>query len=338
MPITYNMNTRNLNEILVDESIFIPAHQRAFIWKLRQQENLVDTIMKGYVMPPLIICEVIVNNKRTRSLEDGQQRYTTLKRFYNNEFTYNKKYFKDYSPNEKAQFEYYKVHITTYENATEDERTEMFLNFQDGTSLTVGNRFHAALKTRLVTYATERFLTPGNPLYQRASAVWGEHLQEKDNKGKNFLTNAMAIAGGLAYGVDHITKSYDILGPILNREFDVAMADKRLDMLLKVYERVPGPNIYISKEKKIHWPVGTLTGYILASLINDPSEEMIGKWVQYILDSRQKAKKYVDLHANKPKTRSWNALRWRIGYENVFVNHVVPGDNENDDDSTIDDE
>ena len=338
MPISYDVYCRSLNSVITDESVRIPEHQRPQIWSRGRQEQLIDTIMRGRPMPTLIVRETIELGERVRWLEDGQQRYMSMKNFYNNVFAYNNKYYRDFTEEERVLFLTYKIPILTFENATLQEAIEMFDNFQNGVALTPGQRFWARKETRLVKYAIERFLTPGTPFYERSSALWGAHLTAKDTKTKRFLMNAMAIAAGVVHGVDHITTSYDVLGPILNNDFDIRMADTRLDMLLKVYERVASVNIFTPDEKKSHWPVGTLTGYVLASLINDSSEEMIGKWSQYILDSRQKANKYADLHMNMPRTRSWNALRWRIGYENVFVNHVVPGDNEGDDDSTIDEE
>jgi hypothetical protein len=328
MPISYDVYGRSLNSLLVDESVRIPEHQRPMIWNRDRQAKLIDTIMRGRPMPPIIIRESIENGERIRWLEDGQQRYMSMKKFFNNESSYNNTYYRDFNENDRVRFLIYKIHILTYENATLEETIEMFDNFQNGVALTPGQRFWARKETHLVKYAIQRLLTPGTPFYERAAAVWGEHVTAKDTKTKRFLMNVMAIAGGVAWGVNHITMSYDVLGPILNHEFDVEMADSRLDMLLKVYERVASTNIFTPDEKKTHWPVGTVTGYVLAALINDSSEDMIAKWAQYILDSRQKANKYADLHLNMPATRSWNALRWNIGYENVFVNHVVAEENE----------
>ena len=144
----------------------------------------------------------------------------------------------------------------------------------------------------------------------------------------------MAIAGGVVYGADHIITSYDVLGPMLNREFDVRQADNLLDKLLKVYETVADENRpFTSDEKKMHWRVGELTGYVLASLISDSSDDMITKWSTYVKSVRDKDRRYGDLHANKPKSRNWNAARWRQGYENIFVNNVVADANAETDSS-----
>jgi hypothetical protein len=331
MSISYDVFCRSLSSVITDESVRIPEHQRPEIWNKGRQQGLVNTIMQGRPMPPLIIRETINQGERMRWLEDGQQRYMSMKNFYDNKFPYKNTLYKDFSENDRVKFLTYKIPILTYENATIEETIEMFDNFQNGVPLTPGQRFHARLDTPLVKYARERLLTPDRHFYGRAAAVWGAHESKSDTKTKRILMNAMAIAGGVAHGVDHITTSYDVLGPILNNPFDVKKADSIFDMLLKVYERVA--DIYTSDEKKVHWPVGELTGYILASLIINPTEETIEKWVNYISDSRQKANKYADLHTNMPAGRNWNAARWRQGYENIFVNHVVADTNVEGDNS-----
>lgn len=336
--ISYDFFSRSLNAIVTDESIRIPDHQRPQIWKKDRQQKLINTIMKGQPMPPLIIRETIENGERFRWLEDGQQRYWSIKNFHTNNIRYENTLFKDLSENDRVHFLTYKIPILTYENATLDETIEMFDNFQNGVPLTPGQRFHARLNTNLVKYARERLLTPGMYFYNRATDVWGSHKSDSDTKTKKVLMNAMAIAGGVAYGTNHITTSYDVLGPILNNEFDTENADMLLDKLITVYERVttvPGNSIYTPDEKKQHWPVGELTGYVLASLIISPTEETITKWVDYIVSVRDKVHKYANLHANMPASRNWNSVRWRIGYDNIFVNNVVA--EENDDTSTNDD-
>lgn len=334
MPITYKIDSLDLRSLLADASLRIPEHQRPEMWEKKRQQGLIDTIMKGRPMPTIIIRETIENNERIRWLEDGQQRVMSMRKFANNEVSYNNTYYKDFTENDRIRFLTYKIAILTYENATIEETIEMFDNFQNGVSLTPGQRFHARLDTPLVKYARERLLTPNKHFYDRAAAVWGAHQSNSDTKTKTVLTNAMAIAGGVVYGADHITTSYDVLGPILNRGFNVQQADNLLDKLLTVYENVADENRpFTSHEKKMHWRVGELTGYVLASLISDSSDDMVTKWVNYIKSVRDTDHRYANLHADKPKSRNWNAVRWRQGYDNIFVNHVVADPTEETDSS-----
>jgi len=276
--------------------------------------------MQGRPMPPLIVRQTIEDGKCVRWLEDGQQRYKSMKNFYENKFSYKNTLYKDFSEADRVKFLTYKIPILTYENATTEETIEMFDNFQNGVPLTPGQRFHARLDTPLVKYARERLLTPDKHFYARAAAVWGPHESKSDTKTKRVLMNAMAIAGGVAYGADHITTSYDVLGPILNKSFDMKQADSLLDKLLRVYELVATSQPFTPDEKKGHWPVGEFTGYVLASLIASPTNDTIEKWAAYANDVRGKEDRYHELHANMPASRNWNAARWRQGYDNIFVN------------------
>lgn len=321
--ISYEVYCRNLGEVINDERIRIPEHQRPEIWSKPRQQGLINTIMQGRPMPPLIIRETIDNGERSRWLEDGQQRYMSMKNFYNNKFSYKNTYYKDFSENDRVKFLTYKIPVLTYENATIEETIEMFDNFQNGVPLTPGQRFHARLDTPLVKYARERLLTPGMHFYARATAVFGPHESRNDTKTKRILMNAMAIVGGVAHGADHITTSYDVLGPILTQPFNIERADSLLDKLLKVYEEVASYQPFTPDEKKSHWPVGELTGYVLASLISSPTDETIEKWVSYITGVRGRENRYSELHANMPASRNWNAARWNLGYDNIFVNREL---------------
>jgi hypothetical protein len=318
--ISYEVYCRSLDSVINDERIRIPEHQRPEIWSKSRQQKLIKTVMQGRPMPSLIIRETIDNGERSRWLEDGQQRYISMKNFYNNKFPYNNTLYKDFSESERVKFLTYKIPVLTYENATIEETIEMFDNFQNGVPLSPGQRFHARLDTPLVKYARERLLTPGMHFYTRATAVWGAHESRNDTKTKRNLMNAMAIVGGVAHGADHITTSYDVLGPILTQPFNIERADSLLDKVLKVYEETASYQPFTPDEKKSHWPVGQLTGYVLASLISNPTDETVEKWVSYIMGVRGRENRYYELHANMPASRSWNAARWNLGYDNIFVN------------------
>jgi hypothetical protein len=321
MPVHYDFNTRNINDILTDESIQIPEHQRPEMWKEKRQSGLINTIMSGLPMPNITLREEIVDNKRIRWLEDGQQRFISIKKFYENKLQWNTThYYKDLTEEQKRKFQIYKICILTYDNASQDETIHIFDSFQNGVALTPGQRFHARLETPLVKYARDRLLTPEKHFHQRAVSVWGPHRFSDDTKTKKILVNAMAIAGGVAHGVEHITTSYDILGPKLIETFDVTFADSILDKLLSVFEGADAIHAITIADKKKQWDAGKITGYILYSLLQFPDshEDIIDGWIGYLVSLRNGTSSLSILHTNMPPSRNWNSNRWRIGYENVF--------------------
>jgi len=318
--LSFEFGNRTVAQIIYDSSIEIPAHQRPEMWDKKRQSRLIETIMGGRPMPNLTLNCIIADGKRINWLEDGQQRYISMKKFVDNQLSWNDKFYKDLTQDEQLKFLIYRVPFITYENATRKEIIEIFDSLQCGMPLSPGHRFHARLDSPLVKYAIDRLLTPEKGFYARASAVWGEHSQKKDTKTKKLLMNAMAIAGGVVHGVEYITTSYDILGEILDTPFDEGKADARLDALLKVYEDADAEHPIPLAARKKQWEVGNLTGYVLATLLTSGMPSDIGsKWKEYIVNVRNGNDTLAILHANAPASRNWNSARWRIGYENVFV-------------------
>ena len=315
----YDFSSRSVSSILSDTSIQIPEHQRPEMWKQDRQIRLIDTMICGLPMPNITLNDMIVNGERVRWLEDGQQRYISMKKFHENKLPYENMYYKDFSEEQRIKFLTYKVPVLTYENATRSEIIQIFDNLQYGVPLSPGHRFHARLDSALVKYGRDRLMTPDKGFYVRASAVWGAHPYNKDTKTKKNLMNVMAIVGGVAHGVECITTSYDILGPLLHNEFDMAKADALINTLLTIYEDADREYAITPADKKAQWDVGKLTGYILASLIHGYTSDLPKMWKDYIVSVRKGTDKLAVLHHGMPASRNWNSARWRIGYENVFI-------------------
>jgi len=317
--ISYEFSSRTVKSILEDDSIDIPDHQRPEMWLKDRQQRLIQTVMKGLPMPNITLNDTISNGRRIRWLEDGQQRYISMKKFLDNKIDYENVYYKDFNENQRLQFLTYKVPILTYENASRAEIIQIFDNLQHGVPLSPGHRFHARLDSPLVKYARERLLTPDKHFYARASAIWGAHPFNKDTKTKKNLMNAMALVGGAAHGVECITTSYDVLGPLLETAFDTAKADAYLDKLIGIYEAADAEYAITPADKKKQWDAGRISGYMLASLIHGYTPDLPSMWTEYIVNVRKGEDSLTVLHANKPASRNWNSTRWRIGYENIFI-------------------
>jgi len=324
------MDTYTIHDLMNDSSIKIPEHQRPEMWTSRRQQTLAETIMAKRPMPNLTIRETGDANKKTRWLEDGQQRYISMKKFIENNLSFNSsnnvnhplngKYYKDFTDAERLQFLMYKIFVLKYENASYDDTIAIFDTFQNGVSLSPGQRFHARLETPLVKYARDRLLTPGTHFYQRISEIWGVHKATDDTKTKKLLVNAMAIAGGIVHGAEFITTSYDILGPKLHVEFNAEEADAVLEKVISIYEAVDSIYNITPADKKKQWDAGKITGYILYSLIQYPEreEELVERWTEYLVNVRDGSDTIKILHHNMPASRNWNSSRWSIGYKNIF--------------------
>jgi len=323
--ISYDIVTKTVRDIMTEwgnETIQIPAHQRDEIWPAKRKEALVENTMLGLPMPNITFSHTIEGDKEIYWLEDGQQRCWSLRRFHENSLAWRGRYYKDLTFDEQMRFMTYKVHVLVFRNATKEQTITIFDNFQNGVALTPGQRFHARQATPLVDFARKSLLIPGSGFYDRATSVWGPHKHTDDKKQKNFLKNAMALIGGAAHGVEYITTSYDLLGPILTKEFDVEKARDRIDTLLSIFEEADRQHPITLGAKKKQWPAGSLNGFILFSLIQyaDRQDLLVEGWVNFLVQLRRGEKVLKSsLHANSPKNNNLNSTKWRIGYENIFV-------------------
>jgi len=66
--------------------ILRPAYQRkANIWPPEKRQSFLDSVCRGYYIPPLVLREVRISEDKTRhEVIDGQQRITTIQLFYEN--------------------------------------------------------------------------------------------------------------------------------------------------------------------------------------------------------------------------------------------------------------
>jgi hypothetical protein len=129
-----------------------PDYQRPAVWTLSQKELLIDTILRGYDIPKIYLRQTSKNPDKYEVI-DGQQRLRTIFEFLEGKFALGKyaekidghevinlKY-KD-SKNKNILNDDLKIKIDTYQldiviltNTNDDEVREMFLRFQNGTTL-----------------------------------------------------------------------------------------------------------------------------------------------------------------------------------------------------------
>ena len=313
----FQVTQRSIKDMINDGKVNIPLHQRPYIWKDKQVNGFLTTIMDGMPTLSLIIYEEVVDGKLVRWLEDGQQRFMSVKKFHNGELgpdvKWNDKQFGDFSAEEKTHFENYQFTVTTMENVVYERRVALFQAIQDGEPLTNGQRFHAYSHSPIVKFAKSILDN------ERCIAVWGN---SKDDVKKKSLANAVAIASGLALkNIDAITTSYDLIGKsgFLDQLFDQEDANLRLEKLLSVYSRADELCPTTLTKKKPQWDAGKYTGYILYSMCLpdrnwDTDKEM---FAQFIARVRRDKLAMNILTYKKPVTRNWNSNRWKQGLDNL---------------------
>ena len=100
-----------------------PPYQRNFIWSLKDQKLLIDSILKGYPLPNFFIYK---KKEGTFDMVDGQQRATTISKFVKGDFADSRKRY--YHDIEQDKFNSYILNVTEVYDIDEanDESLEDF--------------------------------------------------------------------------------------------------------------------------------------------------------------------------------------------------------------------
>ena len=69
-----------------EDFVVRPPYQRKSVWSNAKQQALLDSLFRRYYVPRLVLREVRQNEtKVVREVVDGQQRITTVRRFFGDE-------------------------------------------------------------------------------------------------------------------------------------------------------------------------------------------------------------------------------------------------------------
>lgn len=99
-----------------------PPYQRKFIWSLKDQQTLIQSILKGYAIPNIFLYEI---ESSSFEMVDGQQRTRTILGFIENQFkTLDGASYNDIK--NKSNFNEYIIPITIIEKIERDESIEEF--------------------------------------------------------------------------------------------------------------------------------------------------------------------------------------------------------------------
>ncbi len=108
---------RKADDPIRRDIILDPEFQREFVWPLKQQCELIESILMGIPLPPFYFFE---QNDGKQQVVDGRQRLTSVFRFMNNEFALkdlkilsseNGKKFSDLSPILQGKIEDYQTYV-----------------------------------------------------------------------------------------------------------------------------------------------------------------------------------------------------------------------------------
>lgn len=158
-----------INMITVGELLVQPAYQRNFIWDENKKKLLIDSIFKGWVIPPVFFVNQN-NNGYKYEIIDGLQRMSTIGDFYNNKLAdVNGTKYSEMDDNKKQYFLEYPLPVIVIQNIERNEIGEYFFRLNDQIVLsdvekrnayqsTFRNDIHRITKKYEEIYFSDRYL------------------------------------------------------------------------------------------------------------------------------------------------------------------------------------
>lgn len=265
-----------------EKRIIVPPHQREFRWDLPRQQKFIESILKGYPIPSILMSNRRIDHFPT--LEDGRQRITTASRYRADQFSVEsldgqQRKYSELSDIDRERFDNESVIVVTFSNASDNDRIQIFDWHQNGMPLTPGERYHAQHATPLIRFVKEQLMTPGIGYHDRAAAIWGirgdpanppEGFVSSD-KSRKWLLSATALVLGLSFGPGNATKKYEPEKGFMTADFPLSKqkdVKKDLERIFDIYEAVEARLTAIRPKPWLnaYWDFGNFTGYIIYSL------------------------------------------------------------------------
>ena len=201
------------NERYVSTINFKPYYQRNYVWDNEKATYFIESILLGTEIPPI----VLFNNGDTKEVIDGRQRYETIKRFIDDDFTLSSKglkilaYLKDkkysqLSDELKTSFQDIKIRILQFAvvnepqltpNQKETVKKEIFRRYNSGISPLTSNDINRPefINDNLTNVFKEK-LNNDDSFLEKITVLFvpkSKRLSKKRDKINSILTRIRAL-------------------------------------------------------------------------------------------------------------------------------------------------
>ncbi len=266
--------------------IHIHRRNRPYVWGPEMRTKLLDSILKGYYIPPIISCSKYENNNERRYVMEGGNRITTIRKIMNGEV-------RELTQAEYSKVASFPITLVVMRNLTNRQQREIFRRLSKNIKVSDGQLYAMSEEDSPIVQEAFRFLNDvAYPHRARITNVFFDTV-DKDNAGRKNLEDAMAIVSGAHNGIQYITKSFTRQEENVESQtpIDRELIYNRVNIILTIFERA---NEVIepvdSKTKKAQFTVGAYIGAILYDILMNNEEnmdEIITKWTKYIVMVRR---------------------------------------------------
>lgn len=298
-----------------DRLIHIHRRNRAYVWSAKMQLDCLDSILKGYYIPPIICSSAIVDGMERREVMEGGNRITTFARILEG-------LVRELTPEERRQVEAYPITLVVMRNLTPEQQRQMFRRLNKSVKVSDGQLFAMSEDdSPLVREAYALLEEDQHPLRAAITELFFD-TRGKDSSSKSLLSNAMALISGALHGVEFITKSFDRqerwVGSqeTVDRAYVVEMLNRVFEVFRLANARFP---VTDKRIKKGQFTVGKWMGVILYDLLSYPDQtrQIQDKWAAYIVRIRREDSNALTLQSQ----RIWgaNLTRERHRFVSILV-------------------
>ncbi len=265
-----------------DETKLLHIHRRnrAYVWNKAMQEDLLDSILKGYYVPPIICCSRIIGGAERREVMEGGNRITTIRKILNNEV-------RELTPEQRHTVESFGVALVVMRNLTANHQRKMFRRLNKNIRVSDGQLYAMSEDdSPLVKEAIDLLNQDDHPLREMMTRHFFD-TRGVDNDGKSNLANAVALISGAIHGVHYITKSYNVQDPMIDSQAIINRATivQVLGAVLEIFTLADQIEPLTDKRKRRgQWSVGKWLGAMLYDYIMNPgyTRTIQDKWANYI--------------------------------------------------------
>ena len=268
-----------------NKPIHIHRRNRAFVWNAQMQENCLDSILKGYYIPP-IICGVQFKQSDSgryverREVMEGGNRITTFRRILNGNV-------RKLSDEERRIVERHPITLVVMRNLTSKQTREMFRRLNRNVRVSDGQLYSMSEEdSPLVREALALLNDADYPLRTQITEYFF-NTQNRDSDSKPNLENAIALVSGAIHGVEFITRSFSRQEEHVENQEEINR-ENVVEVLGHVFDVFRQANLIVNltdgRKKKAQWPIGRYLGAILYDVITNresiPQVQL--KWATYI--------------------------------------------------------
>jgi hypothetical protein len=270
--------------------VHIHRRQRPYVWPQEMQIVLLDSILTGYYIPPIIsssvfeTCSCDNRIREKREVLDGGNRITTFRRILNG-------YIRELTDAERTTIMSYSITFVVMRGMTNKAQCTMFRRLNKNIKVSDGQLYAMSDDSLLVKEALALLNDDNYPL----RGLILEHFFDtrgSDNNGRKNLENAIALVSGALYGPHYITKLYNIQEEKIESQEGIHR-DTIITRLANTFDIFTIANTIVPltdrRKLKSQWTVGKWLGAMLYDILTHPNEieETQNRWAKYIAAVRR---------------------------------------------------